>query len=414
MLDLKQLYQALKKDGTAKWALRLLYVFIGIAILAPFIANEKPLYCKYQGENYYPIFNEILTKVNMSKQPKELLNIDWLSQGFESLVRAPIPYSETTQDKLNASYKSPMGNQNITQNRKRHLLGTDKLGRDILAGLVHGTRSAMMIGIFSMFIAGFIGIIIGTAAGYFGDDQFALSLPSLMLMILAILLSLIYGFVFPYLNNYGDVAIANYLLKGITFFGMLCLGFWYLGDWISRRFGFKKNIKLPIDLIVMRFIEMFTAIPALFLLLSILAIFKTQNIISIIFIIGILSWTSIARFVRAEFLKIRSMDYIKSAKLQGISNWRILFIHGLPNAITPVLITLSFGVSAAILVEASLSFLGIGLAEEHVTWGSLLNQSRSYFAAWWLAIFPGIAIFLTILSFNIIGEKLTEILNPKI
>lgn len=414
MRDLKQLYQSLKKDRAARWAIRILMVFISIAILSPMIANEKPFYCKYNGANYYPIFNEMLSKANLSKPQKELLGVNWLSQEFEFLLRAPIPYSETTQDKLNASYKSPFGSQNITENRKRHLLGTDKLGRDIFAGLIHGTRSAMMIGIFSMLIAGFIGIFFGTIAGYFGDDQVLLSIPSTLLFLLALFLSIIYGFVFPYLNNFGNLHAGSFLLKGLVISGCLFFGLMYFGKILTQRFKFNRHIAIPIDLIVMRFIEMFNAIPSLFLLLSLLALLKTQSIASIILIIGILSWTNIARFVRAEFLKIRSMDYIKSAKLQGISNVKILFIHGLPNAITPVLITLSFGVSAAILAEASLSFLGLGLAQEQVTWGSLLNQSRSFFSAWWLAIFPGIAIFMTILSCNIIGEKLTEILNPKI
>jgi len=413
MRDFKQLYQRLKKDLAARWALRILMVFIVIAILSPMIANEKPIYCKYKGAKYYPIFNEMLSKVHLSKPQKELLGVDWLSEEFESIVRAPIPYSESTQDKLNTSYKSPFGEQNISGNRKRHLLGTDNLGRDILSGLVHGTRSAMMIGIFSMLIAGFIGIVIGTIAGYFGDDQVRLSVPSTILLLLALFLSIIYGFVFPYLNNYGSINTGTYLLKAFIISGGLFFGLMYLGKFFSQRFNFKRSISIPIDLMVMRFIEMFNAIPGLFLLLSLLALFKSQSIASIILIIGILSWTNIARFVRAEFLKIRSMDYIKSAKLQGINNAKILFIHGLPNAITPVLITLSFGVSAAILAESSLSFLGLGLAQEQVTWGSLLNQSRSYFSAWWLAIFPGLAIFMTILSFNIIGEKLTEILNPQ-
>lgn len=414
MRELKQIYQRLKKDRASRWALRILMVFMVIAILSPMIANEKPFYCKYEGENYYPIFNDMLGKFNLAKPYEGLVGVDWLSQEFESILRAPIPYSETTQDKLNASYKSPLEAQNIKENRKRHLLGTDKLGRDILAGLIHGTRSAMMIGIFSMLIAGFIGIVIGTIAGYFGDDQVVLSLPSVFLLLLAFFFSLVYAFVFPYVNNYGNINAGIYLLKGLVISGCLFFIFLYIGNVLNRHFAFKKNIAIPIDLMVMRFIEMFNAIPGLFLLLSLLALIKTQSIASIIVIIGILSWTNIARFVRAEFLKIRSMDYIKSARLQGISSAKILFIHGLPNAITPVLITLSFGVSAAILAEASLSFLGLGLAQEQVTWGSLLNESRSYFSAWWLAIFPGIAIFLTILAFNIIGEKLTEILNPKI
>jgi peptide/nickel transport system permease protein len=130
-------------------------------------------------------------------------------------------------------------------------------------------------------------------------------------------------------------------------------------------------------------------------------------------IIGLLSWTGIAQFVRAELLRIRRQEYIEAAQALGFSDRRILFRHALPNALTPVLITVAFGIAGAVLLESFLSFLGIGLAAESVTWGTMLNLARYQFNAWWLAVFPGLAIFFTVTLFNLIGERLTEAMDPR-
>ena len=102
-----------------------------------------------------------------------------------------------------------------------------------------------------------------------------------------------------------------------------------------------------------------------------------------------------------------------SAQALGYSEWRIILRHAVPNALTPVLITVAFGIASAILLEAFLSFLGIGVPPEQVTWGSMLNSARTYFSAWWLAIFPGLAIFVTVTIFNLLGEGLTDALDPR-
>ena len=129
-------------------------------------------------------------------------------------------------------------------------------------------------------------------------------------------------------------------------------------------------------------------------------------------IIGFIRWTTIARFIRAELLRVRSLEYIEAAHAMGFSNWRIIVRHAIPNSIGPVLITIAFGVASAILIEAFISFLGIGVNGE-VTWGMLLRWARDNTMAWWLAIFPGLAIFITVTIFNLIGDGLTEALDPK-
>jgi peptide/nickel transport system permease protein len=117
--------------------------------------------------------------------------------------------------------------------------------------------------------------------------------------------------------------------------------------------------------------------------------------------------------MRAELLKIRELEYIKAAEAMGFSRQRIIFRHALPNALGPVLITIAFGVAGAVLTESSLSFLGLGGGPNEITWGLLLKDARVNFSAWWLAVFPGLAIFVTVTIFNLLGEGLTEALDPK-
>ena len=130
-------------------------------------------------------------------------------------------------------------------------------------------------------------------------------------------------------------------------------------------------------------------------------------------IIGFTSWTGIARFIRAEMLRIRSLEYIEAAHALGFSEWRVIMRHAIPNALSPVMITIAFGIAAAILIESTLSFLGVGVSPETVTWGSLLAAARQSSSAWWLAVFPGCAIFITVTIFNLIGEGLTDALDPR-
>ena len=142
-------------------------------------------------------------------------------------------------------------------------------------------------------------------------------------------------------------------------------------------------------------------------------IIDQPSIFTLVFLIGIIFWTGIARFVRAELLKIRTLDYVQAAKAMGFSHTRIFLQHALPKAMGPVLITVAFGVAGAVLVEATLSFLGIGVSDGQITWGTILKEARTSPEAWWLAIFPGLAIFFTILIFNMIGEGLKEAVDGR-
>jgi len=169
------------------------------------------------------------------------------------------------------------------------------------------------------------------------------------------------------------------------------------------------------DLLSMRTIEIIEALPRLVLLIAISALARHRNIYMMMAIIGLTGYTSYARFVRAEFLSLRQRDFVQAAVAAGYPKYRIIFRQMLPNALTPVLVSTTFGVASAILYEATLSFLGLGLVDEP-SWGALLEQARAGGSGfiWWIALFPGIAIFLTVFSYNLIGEAARDALDPKL
>ena len=166
-----------------------------------------------------------------------------------------------------------------------------------------------------------------------------------------------------------------------------------------------------VDLAGMRLVEIFEAVPTLFLLLTFVAFFG-RSLYLMMVIIGLTGWTGYARFVRAEFLRLREQDYVQAGVACGLPLHSILFRHMLPNGVAPILVAASFGIASAILAEAMLSFLGLGLVDDP-SWGQMLNQAvRSSTFNWWMAVFPGGAIFLTVFAYNLIGESLRDAIDP--
>ncbi|MCU0847941.1 MAG: ABC transporter permease [Spirochaetes bacterium] len=168
-----------------------------------------------------------------------------------------------------------------------------------------------------------------------------------------------------------------------------------------------------VDLIISRLIELMLCFPTFFLILTILALWG-PSLVSVMVVIGLTGWTGIARIVRGEFLRLREMDYISAAKAIGVNDAMIILKHMLPNSLAPVLVSATFGIASTILIESSLSFLGFGVQPPTPSWGELLNQSRDFMDfAWWLTIIPGFAIFITITSYNLVGEGLQDAIDPK-
>jgi len=181
-----------------------------------------------------------------------------------------------------------------------------------------------------------------------------------------------------------------------------------IGIFIGGLMGYFSG---KVDMFGMRLVEIFEAIPTLFLLLTFVAFFGRSLYIMMV-IIGITSWPGFARYIRAEFLRLRTQDFVQAAIACGLPLHSILFRHMLPNGIAPLLVAASFGIASAILAEATLSFLGLGLVGDP-SWGQMLNQAvRSSNFNWWMAAFPGGAIFLTVFAYNLIGEALRDAIDP--
>jgi peptide/nickel transport system permease protein len=170
-----------------------------------------------------------------------------------------------------------------------------------------------------------------------------------------------------------------------------------------------------VDFIGMRIIEITMAVPVFFLIITITAFFP-RSILNIMIIIGVTGWTGNARFLRAEFFKLKRMDFVQAAVSLGLPLRSILFRHMLPNAVTPVLVNATFGISSAIFFEAALSFLGFGLSPPAPSWGQMLSLgvSTSERFLWWLTLFPGLAIFLTVMAYNLLGEGLQDTIDPRL
>ncbi len=194
----------------------------------------------------------------------------------------------------------------------------------------------------------------------------------------------------------GFVAVAISILIGILV-GALA---GYYGGWV--------------DSLLMRFVDVMLCFPSFFLILTVVALLG-PSLFKVMVVIGITSWMGTSRFVRAEFLTLRERDFVQAARALGVRDRRIIFRHILPNALAPVFVTATLDVATAILVEAGLSFLGFGVQPPAPSWGNILTEGRIYiFDAWWLTVFPGLAILITVLSFNLLGEGLRDALDPRL
>lgn len=412
-----------RKNKSATFALRVVVFLAIVAILADFLAYNKPFYAKYKGEVYYPLFNDYLSSVGLYQWSPDLIHAEWREidrQGeLESAFWPPVRYMPSDLDYDNQRLLGPFDRQSVIHWKYHHFLGTDRDGRDVLSGLIHGTRISLTIGLVAVGIAAFIGILLGAFAGFFGDNRLQLSRIGIIFLVIGIFLGFFYGF---QVRSYtlseslaeGDIGLLFQIILSLA----IMLGVILLSVLISKPLEFipwlGKKRYLWIDIALSRFIELWTSIPTLLLIITISAITESQSLYLLMAMIGIFGWPGIARYMRGEILRTRSQLYIEAARSLGFSEFRVLFRHAIPNALAPVLVVMAFGVASAIILEATLSFLGIGVPDDIITWGKLLREASQDISAWWLIIFPGFTIFLTVTTLNLLGEGLRDALDPKV
>jgi peptide/nickel transport system permease protein len=283
-----------------------------------------------------------------------------------------------------------------------YLLGTDELGRDVFARMLQGAWVSLTVGFVAVGLAVIIGVFLGGLSGYYGQNY--IRLDQVALVLLAIW-----------------VAVGWYRLSGVYLVILAAMAMLVLVAMLLRArqrsswpFSFLDTQLLSVDALITSLIDIMLCFPSFFLILTVVALLPA-SIYNIMIVIGLTSWMGAARFVRAEFLSLREQDFVTAARALGVSDWRIIFRHMVPNAIAPVLVSATIGIAGAILTEAGLSFLGFGVPPPHATWGNILSDGKNYlFDAPWLTIIPGVAILVVVLSFNLFGEGLRDILNPKL
>ncbi len=169
-----------------------------------------------------------------------------------------------------------------------------------------------------------------------------------------------------------------------------------------------------VDAVLMRFVDIMLCFPTFFLILSVIA-FLSPSIVNIMAVIGLTGWMGVARLVRAETLSLKERDFVAAARAQGAGDARIIFRHILPNTLAPILVAATLGVAGAILTESALSFLGIGVQPPTPSWGNILTVGKNYIEfAWWLSLFPGLAILITVLGYNLLGEGIRDAVDPRL
>jgi peptide/nickel transport system permease protein len=197
------------------------------------------------------------------------------------------------------------------------------------------------------------------------------------------------------------------LLVGFVSAGIACVVGALLGA-ISGYFG-----KI-VDVVIMRLVDVMLCFPSFFLILAVIA-YLDASIWNIMVVIGVTSWMGVCRLVRAEFLSLKKREFMIAAEGLGARPWTIIFRHGLPNAMAPVLVAFILGVAGAILTESALSFLGIGVQPPDPSWGNMLTEGKATIeVAWWLSVYPGCAILITVLGYNLLGEGLRDVLDPRL
>ena len=377
-------WRQFRRDRFAVVGLGMIAILFFVAVFAPLLAHNKPILMRLDGELSSPLLREILAP---SDTPEFLLE-----RGFnfvlvfgvaalilllplhvllgrrritvcaglllaaaclvpfflvQSVLEKDVDYAREAKRSGNWALSPPVRFGTFEQVApayqkpdRTHLMGTDRVGRDVLCRIIHGSRVSLSVGFLSVGVAVLIGIVVGSVSAYYGGKT---------------------------------------------------------------------------DLILQRIVEIVICFPTFLLILTIMAFIEKRSIFNVMLVIGVTGWTGVARLVRGQMLVEKEKDYVTAAQALGARGTRIIFRHLLPNSLAPVLVAATFGVAGAILVESGLSFLGFGVRPPTASWGELVNQALTWPTGyWWLTIWPGVMIFLTVTVYNLVGEGLRDALDPRL
>jgi ABC-type dipeptide/oligopeptide/nickel transport system permease subunit len=272
--------------------------------------------------------------------------------------------------------------------------------------MLQGSWVSLTVGFVAVGIAIIIGIFLGGIAGYYGQRHIRINQLIVGGLLSAGLLLIIFGLFWVGLV----LLICSSVCHLLSFLIKKSADTKTKPAW--KRFWYFNTIS--VDTLIMRFVDIMLCFPSFFLILTVVALLPA-SIYNIMIVIGLTSWMGTTRFVRAEFLSLREQDFVAAARALGLNDYRIIFRHMMPNAVAPVLVSATIGIASAILTEAGLSFLGFGVPPPHATWGNILSGGKGFiFDAPWLTFVPGFAILMVVLSFNLFGEGLRDVLNPKL
>lgn len=379
-------------------------LFILIAIFNSLISNNKPIACKCNGVWEFPAFYDFLTDLGLNRQELKFKSADDYGD-CSHVVHPPVMYHFSIFGSLDEKLLPP-GSLVKSSIGGRHLLGTDRYGRDVAAMLIRGTYISLKIGLLSTLFSFVLGGFIGLYSGYYGDSKIKLNLLGILILLSLMVFSL---YVLIYTVHVG------YFLGMLIVFLILFKVIQYLSDEYHCRVDavnrskimdltvslFFKRFSVPIDMLTQKIIEIRKSIPTLILLLACLPLFKKASHTNLIILITIFGWHGFTRFMRAETLRLREIGFVKGVYALGLSDARIIWRHIAPNAIPALWPVFIFSLGANMVLESSLSFLGVGMPFGEVSWGTMINEGRGNPNAWWLVVFPGLMIFMILVSVNL-------------
>lgn len=291
-----------------------------------------------------------------------------------------------------------------------HWLGTDHLGRDLLANIIFGARTAVLVSLPAMVLALALGLLAGSLAGYFGDKGWVVPVGRALAALVAACFFIFYGLAADAGSWLPDKAVYRLLYPAAVL--VLAVGLYRLlvRGLLTLR-PLQQPCSLPVDLVVLKLIELVQSVPRLLLVLS-LASFVPPSLGIVVALCAFTYWPGLARLVRGEMIRLKGLPFIEAAATLGFTHRQIIIRHALPNALAPVIVAFCFGIGNLMALESTLAFLGIGIPPDVPSWGRAITGIRLDYTAWWLVFFPGLVLCGTVLSVQAAGAWLIRKTMP--